>query len=170
MDEQASYRVRAAVESDCNELARMRRALQATMEAENRDVWPMTSARNAALPEFFANCLADPTVGIWVVDATISDKTDTVATLTARVGEGRDVQRFGIVDDAWVDAEHRGHGLCRQLMVELIAFFRQRGIAELQLGFVAGGSAGDVWQHFGFRPAVVIANAKLESIDVEPPP
>lgn len=82
------------MESDCNELARMRRALQTTMEAENRDVWPMTEARKVALPEFFAECVADPSVGVWVMDATVSNKTDTVATLTARIGEGRDVARF----------------------------------------------------------------------------
>lgn len=54
-------------------------------------------------------------------------------------------------------------------MVELVAFFRQREIVDLQLGFVEGGSAGNVWRHFGFRPTVVVANAKLESLNVEPP-
>jgi len=168
MNETQRYRVRPAVQSDCNELARMRRALQATMEAENPHFWPMTEARKAALPEFFAGCVDDPNVGLWVVDDVVNDKATTVATITARIGKGRDVARFGIVDDAWVATEHRGRGLCRRLMVELVDFFRQRKIVDLQLGFIQGGAAGDMWQHFGFRPAVVIANAKLEGLNAEP--
>ncbi|MBV1858241.1 MAG: GNAT family N-acetyltransferase [Nannocystaceae bacterium] len=164
MDDPGLYRVRTATQKDCQELARMRGALQTTMEGENPCVWPMAEARRSALPEFFAKCIDDPDVGVWVVDAAVGDQIETVATLTARIAKGRDVPRFGIVDDAWVDAAHRGQGLCRRLMAELIAFFRQREIVDLQLGFVEGGAAGAVWRHFGFTPTIVIANAKLDTI------
>ncbi len=146
----------------------MRCALADTMESENRNIWPMTDARKAGLPEFFAGCIRDPDVGIWVVDSVLRGEATTVATVTARIRKDRDVAWVGVVDDAWVDSEHRGQGLCRRLMGELVAFFRQREITDLTLGFVHGGAAGELWQRFGFRPVVVVANAKIDQLDLGP--
>jgi GNAT superfamily N-acetyltransferase len=138
----------------------MRRALQQTMERENPALWPMTEERTLALPEFFANCVQDPDVRVLVA----STEGKIVATITGRVGQGRDVAAFGLVDDAWVDPEHRGRGLCRLLLSTLIEFFRERDLSKLQLGYIHGGEAGAVWQRLGFSPVVVTANAALTAL------
>jgi len=164
----SQYRVRVAVQSDCIELARMRCALGDTMKAENPNLWPMTEARKASLPDFFEQSINDPDVGVWVAERLFNDGAATVATMSARIRQDRDVSRVGVVDDAWVDPEHRGRGLCRRLMGELATFFRQRGIVDLTLGFVQGGAAGEVWQHFGFRPVIVLANARLDQLNLDP--
>ena len=72
--------------------------------------------------------------------------------------------RYGSIEDVWVEPKHRGQRICTRLTGELLKFFEARGVSELTLGFVSGGSAARVWQHLGFRPAVIIANASLEAL------
>jgi GNAT superfamily N-acetyltransferase len=119
----------------------------------------------AALPEYFAQCLADPEVLVLVVrDQRTEDAPTTVATVTARICTGRDVLRYGLIDDAWVDLDHRRHGLCRMLILRLLDFFEAHKVTQLQLGFVYGGAAGVMWQHLGFRPSVVLAQTTVDQL------
>lgn len=158
------YQLRHARPSDCPALARMRRDLQDTMESENGDHWPMKPARKAGLETFFAAALADPEVDIWVAEHVADGTVTPVGTITGRIGRGHDIDRFGRVDDAWVDPEHRGNGQCRRLLDQLVPFFERHEVDHLQLGFIHGGAAGAVWQRLGFRPAVVLANGSLNEL------
>jgi GNAT superfamily N-acetyltransferase len=130
------------------------------MERENAALWPMTERRMLGLTEFFAECAQHPNVRILVVMA----EGKTVGTITARIGQGRDVPAFGMVGDAWVDPEHRGQGLCRLLLATLVELFRERGLTKLQLGYIHGGEAGAVWERLGFSPVVVTATAALDAL------
>jgi ribosomal protein S18 acetylase RimI-like enzyme len=153
-------RVRAATITDCAVLAAMRLRLQEQLEQESPALWRMSEARRAALPRFYAESIVDPDVCVLAVEA----EAGMIGTATGRIEVGRDVPRFGSIEDVWLDPRHRGQGICKSLMSELVAFFEARGVRELTLGFAAGGSAASVWQHLGFRPAAVIANAPLEEL------
>lgn len=158
--------IRIATPDDCDALARMRAALQATMEAENAVLWPMTAARREALPAFFADRVVDPEVHVLVVEVGHGPDARLVGTATGRIAEGRDVLRYGLIDDVWIDPRLRRRGLCGRLVAQLVEFFSQRGIEALSLGFVHGGAAGAVWQRLGFRPAVVLANATIDGLEL----
>lgn len=157
-------RVRAAVEADCVALAAMRLRLQELLELENPTLWRMTNARRAALPTFYAESIVDPDVCVLAAELEGAPEAGLVGTAIGRVEVGRDVARYGSIEDVWVEPQHRGQRICTRLMSGLTAFFEARGVNELTLGFVSGGSAAQVWQQLGFRPAVVIANASLETL------
>ena len=157
-------RVRAATLADCAALAAMRLRLQEQLERESPALWRMTETRRTALPRFYAECIVDPDVCVLAAEVESEPEAGIIGTAIGRVETGRDVQRYGSIEDVWLEPQHRGQGMCSSLMAELAAFFERRGVSELTLGFVPGGSAASVWQHFGFRPAVVIANASVEAL------
>jgi GNAT superfamily N-acetyltransferase len=87
-----------------------------------------------------------------------------VGTAVGRLAVGRDVAKFGSIEDVWVEPAERRRGICRALLQGLTPFFELHGVSELTLGFAYAGSAAVVWQRLGFQPAVVIANATLDTL------
>ena len=132
-------------------------------------MWRMTDARRQALPQFYAECVSDPEVCVLVAEFEGVSGVEIVGTAIGRIEAGRDVPRYGSIEDVWVQPPHRGRRICRRLMSELAVFFEARGISELTLGFVYGGSGGRIWQQLGFRPAVVIANGSLDTLKRQAP-
>jgi len=87
-----------------------------------------------------------------------------VATAIGRIESGRDVARFGSIEDVWVEPGYRGQGICRALVVQLTDFFQAQGVQKLTLGFAHGGTAAGLWQRLGFIPSVVIANSDIDTV------
>ncbi len=142
----------------------MRRKLQDVLEQESPTLWRMTDARRKALPEFYAQCIADADVQVLVAEDPESDTHRVVGTAVGRLGTGRDVARYGSIDDVWVEPEYRGYGICRALLVQLTEFFQAHGVKKLTVGFAYGGTAAGLWQRLGFTPAVVTANADVDLV------
>jgi ribosomal protein S18 acetylase RimI-like enzyme len=161
---QGAYTIREASSTDCKALALMRRKLQATLEQENPHLWRMTDARKEALPAFYEQCIADAGVQVLVAEGPDSEANPIVGTAVGRLEVGRDVARYGSIEDVWVEPEYRGRGICRALVGQLAEFFRIHGVHELTVGFVDGGAAAELWQRLGFTPAVIIANSNVDTL------
>ena len=127
-------------------------------------MWRMTDARSEALPQFYAQCIADAGVQVLVAVGPDSDAHRIVGTAVGRLEVGRDVARYGSIEDVWVEPEYRGRGICRALVAQLTEFFQVHGVQKLTVGFAHGGTAAEVWQHLGFTPAVVIANSDVATV------
>jgi ribosomal protein S18 acetylase RimI-like enzyme len=161
---QSPPEIRTAVDGDCETLAELRRRLQQVLEQESPALWQMTDARRAALPEFYAQCIQDVDVQVLVAHVQESGAQRIVATAVGRIEVGRDVARFGSIEDVWVEPEYRGQGVCRALLSELTAFFEARGVEKLSVGFTYGGTAAALWQRLGFSPSVIIANSTVATV------
>jgi ribosomal protein S18 acetylase RimI-like enzyme len=161
---QRAYTIRAARATDCELLAMMRRKLQAALEGENRAMWTMTDARKEALPAFYEYCVADAGVQVLVAEDLDSNTSRIVGTAVGRLEVGRDVARYGSIEDVWVEPEYRGRGICRALIAQLTEFFQTHGVQKLTVGFAYGGTAAGLWQRLGFTPAVVIANSDVDTV------
>ena len=156
--------IRVAIDSDCESLADMRLRLQQLLEQESPALWRMTEARRAALPEFYAQCIHDRDVRVLVAEVQEEGTQHIVASAVGRIEVGRDVARFGSIEDVWVEPEYRGQGICRALISELTGFFEARGIEQLSVGFTYGGTAAALWQRLGFSPSVIIANSTVARV------
>jgi ribosomal protein S18 acetylase RimI-like enzyme len=142
----------------------MRRRLQQVLEQESPSLWRMAEGRKVALPEFYAQSIRDAGVQVLAAEICGLDAGAVVGTAIGRLEVGRDVARFGSIEDVWVEPEYRGRGICRALILELTNFFQAHGVHELTLGFAYGGSAAGLWQRLGFTPAVVIANGSVAEV------
>jgi ribosomal protein S18 acetylase RimI-like enzyme len=142
----------------------MRRRLQATLEQESPGMWRMTDARKEGLPAFYDECIADAGVQVLVAEVPDSDANRIVGTAVGRLEVGRDVARYGSIEDVWVEPEYRGRGICRALVAQLTEFFQVHGVQKLTVGFVYGGTAAELWQRLGFTPALVIANSDVATM------
>ncbi len=159
-----SYVIRAASAADCERLATLRLRLQDLLEQENPSLWRMTPPRRAGLPDFYAESIADAGVQVLVAEVAGSGARCIVGTAMGRIEAGRDVARFGSIEDVWVEPEYRGQGLGRALVQQLADFFHASGVEKLSVGFVHGGTAAALWQRLGFQPAVVVANSDVASV------
>jgi predicted GNAT family acetyltransferase len=124
----------------------------------------MNDARKEALPEFYERCIADADVQVLVALGADSDAHRIVGTAVGRLEVGRDVARYGSIEDVWVEPEYRGRGICRALVAQLTEFFQMHGVQKLTVGFVYGGTAAKIWERLGFTPAVVIANGNVDTV------
>lgn len=124
----------------------------------------MTDARKAGLPDFYAESIADPSVHVLVAEAREQDAERIVGTATGRIEAGRDVPRFGSLEDVWVEPEYRGRGICRAFVLTLAGFFQSQGVEKLSVGFVHGGAAAGLWQRLGFAPTVIVANSDIDTV------
>jgi ribosomal protein S18 acetylase RimI-like enzyme len=161
---QSAYTIRPASSTDCAALAIMRRRLQDVLEQESLTLWRMTEARKEALPEFYERCIADADVQVLVAEDPDSDANRIVGTAVGRVEMGRDVARYGSIEDVWVEHEYRGRGICRALVAQLTEFLQAHGVRKLTVGFAYGGTAAGLWLRLGFTPAVVIANSDIDTV------
>jgi ribosomal protein S18 acetylase RimI-like enzyme len=161
--------IRRASRADSEALAILRRKLQHVLEQESPSLWAMTEARKDALVEFYAQCTVDPTVQVLVAEAADPDASRIVGTAIGRLEAGRDVARYGSIEDVWVEPEHRGRGICRALVLQLTEFFQDHGVQKLSVGFAHGGTAAGLWQRLGFTPTVVIANGDVDTLRTRRP-
>jgi ribosomal protein S18 acetylase RimI-like enzyme len=157
-------RVRCATLADCDTLALLRSRLQAALEAENAALWRMTEARQNALRTFYAQSVSDPSVLVLLAEVGSPGAPIIAGTATGRIEAGRDVAKFGSIEDVWVEPEQRRRGVFRALLTELTRFFEAHDVPELTVGFAHGGAASELWQHFGFQPAVVLSNGSLAAV------
>ena len=158
------YTIRPAARADSEVLANLRRKLQNLLEQESPAAWKMAAARRQALPEFYEQCIAAADTLVLVAEAPDADARRIVGTAIGRIETGRDVPRYGNIEDVWVETEHRGRGICRALVLKLTEFFQDNGVQKLSVGFAYGGTAASLWQRLGFTPVVVIANSDVDTL------
>ena len=166
--------IRVAIDSDCESLADMRLRLQQLLEQESPALWRMTEARRAALPEFYAQCIHDRDVRVLVAEVQEEGTQHIVATAVGRIEVGRDVARFGSIEDVWVEPAYRGQGYayesavaCRDYGADVLGLERivafttldneASGKLLVRLGFkyegtIPWGKEGDLSTVYAYTP------------------
>jgi len=163
--ETEAYRVRIARLDDASALARMRRSLQAHLDAANPYLFKKSDEAARLLPEFYQSNIQSPDARVVVVEHTATGAVIAMAMGRVLVNESLVPSRFGRIDDVWVEPDHRRHGLCRRMLVELARFFEQAAIQGVTLDYVVGNQeAQAVWPRLGFQPVLTVANTRLEAL------
>lgn len=161
----SQYHIRAAIETDIDQLIVMRMKLEAYLDTCNANLWHISQDHMDDLPSKYLHMLKDDQFKVLlVVDKTTND---IVGMATGRIihNEMFSHKKTGKIDDVWIDENHRNRGLCMSLTNRIIDFFRGNNIKHMTLEYVSGNdSAAMIWQKMGFEPVIIIANRTLDSI------
>jgi len=158
------YLIRPATEADLPDLARMRVELRDFLGSCDPDVWQISDSKADALADFYRDIINTDTARIFV--ATNSDSSP-VGMLMVRVLENRNIKpgRFGRIDDAWVDPEHRRRGLMRRLTRAAAGFCQELGVERVMLDWaIRNPDSEKCWTRLGFKPVVTIGNSLVSNI------
>jgi len=85
----------------------------------------------------------------------------------AVTNKGYTPNRTGMVDQAFVEPQHRRRGVGARLVAELCRFFAGQGIEDLSLRYVTGNEeAAGFWTALGFTPRIVTAGASRQVVEL----
>jgi len=160
----AGYTIRPAEHADLDRVTELLRALQDHLEASNPDLWRMDAEARANLKGVTAGRLAADN-GVALVAEHEADGVVGVIFGRVVVNNRYNPPRAGVVDQAFVRADHRRRGVASRLVAEVCRFFNEQGVADVSLRYVIGNDeAAGFWQALGFVPRIVTAGATLETV------
>ena len=161
----ADYTIRPAQQSDLDCLVALQLALQDHLEASNPNLWRMSDQTRTQLKGQLAARLAAPDSCVLVAEH-IED--GVVGVIYGRVvtNKGYAPSRTGMVDQAFVQSQHRRRSIGACLVAELCRFFAGQGIADLSLRYVTGNEeATSFWAALGFTPRIVTVGASRRAVE-----
>ncbi len=80
--------------------------------------------------------------------------------------KGYTPSRTGMVDQAFVQPQHRRQGIGARLVAELCRFLAGQGIEDLSLRYVTGNEeAAGFWAALGFTPRIVTVGASRRVVE-----
>lgn len=156
----ADIRIRPALATEVDELARMRLELQKYMESRNPSLAPMSEARKEQLSAEYRERLAAEETRILV--ATVGAEPQIRGMAIASVSDREDLvpPRWGRIDDVWVDEPFRRLGVARRMLADIVEFFTSRDAASVVLEYSVGNREAEAtWKAAGFTPVLTIAVA-----------
>ena len=162
----ADYTIRPAQRSDLDRLTALNLALQDHLEASNPNLWQMSDQARAQLKGQLVARLAAPDSCVLVAEHT---EDGVVGVIYGRIAtnKGYTPSRTGMVDQAFVQPQHRRQGVGARLVAELCRFFAGQGIEDLSLRYVTGNEeAAGFWTALGFAPRIVVAGASRQVVQV----
>jgi GNAT superfamily N-acetyltransferase len=160
------YTIRPAQRIDLDRLSTLQLALQDHLEASNPNLWRMSDQTRAQLKGQIAARLA-ALDGCVLVAEHIED--GVVGVIYGRVvtNKGYTPSRTGMVDQAFVQSQHRRRGVGARLVAELCRFFAEQGIEDISLRYVAGNEeAAGFWAALGLTPRIVTVGASRRVVEV----
>jgi len=157
--------IRRATTADASELARMCEALHAhILECDGR-LWkkdPQWIAERRATYQAFVTAKEH---AMWVAE----DAGGTIqGYLVASVAQRTDLipPKFGQIAETWVEPTGRRQGICRALVREACAWFRDQELTEVFVRYAQlNEEAKATWLALGFHEAVMTSNASVDSIE-----
>ena len=160
-----TYCIREAEATDVDELVRMRVALQEHIAATNLHLFGISEKGILSFTDGYLKEIEDESSRVVVAEDSSSGAVVGMA-VGKIVTENRYVpERFGRIDDVWVEPQHRRRGLCRKMVLELVRFFEQSPVEDVVLDWVVGSRESvETWRELGFHPVIAIANAKLHEV------
>ena len=156
--------VRPAGMADLDRLEELLLALQDHIEQANPELWRMKPEGREALRAQVANRLGTAAGTALVAE---HPEDGVVGVIFARVVANHRYEPHlaGLVDQAYVRADHRRRGLASRLVAEVCRFFAEQGVSDVSLRYVVGNDeAAAFWQAVGFVPRIITAGATLEAI------
>jgi GNAT superfamily N-acetyltransferase len=159
------YTIRPAQRVDLDRLAALQLALQDHLEASNPNLWRMSDQTRAQIKGQLAARLAAPD-GCVLAAEHIEDGVVGVIYGHAVTNKGYTPSRTGMVDQAFVEPQHRRRGVGARLVAELCRFLAGQGIEDLSLRYVTGNEeAAGFWAALGFTPRIVTAGASRQVVE-----
>jgi ribosomal protein S18 acetylase RimI-like enzyme len=155
----AEYGIRPARAGDLDRLAGMQLALQDHLEAANPGLWRMTPEARAQVKGQLSGRLRAAGSRALVAEHA---RDGVIGVIYGRVATNASYlpQRTGVVDQLYVEPEHRRRGVGRRLMAALCGFFEQEQVDDVSLRYVVGNEeAAAFWTALGFTPRIVTAGA-----------
>lgn len=158
------YVIRPAQAADLDQMTGLVLALQDHIEACNPDLWRMTEQTRANLKGQLAGRLNAPGVCALVAE---HEQDGVVGVIFGRIVTNKSYfpERTGLVDQAFVRADHRRLGVGTRLVAELCRFFAQEGVDDLSLRYVVGNEeAAGFWAALGLAPRIITAGAARQTV------
>jgi ribosomal protein S18 acetylase RimI-like enzyme len=157
------YSIRPATSGDLPELARMRTALRDYLGECDPAIWLISDEKAGRLAEFYGELIKKDTARVYVAETGGIP----VGMLVVRILDNPHVKpaRFGRIDDAWVDPDHRRRGLMRRLTQACGDFLASGGVERVMLDYaIRNPDSEKCWSNLGFEPCVVIAHAGVAEV------
>lgn len=159
------YVIRSARPADLDRLVELMLALQDHVESANPALWRLKPEAKGDLKGQLAGRLAATDAYALVAE---HDRDGVVGAVFGRIVTNKRYipERAGLVDQAFVRADHRRAGVGSRLVAELCRLFAQAGVDDLSLRYVAGNEeATGFWLALGFAPRIVTAGAARQAVE-----
>jgi ribosomal protein S18 acetylase RimI-like enzyme len=157
--------VREARLDEVPAMVQMHMRLQAHLEERNPFVWRMGDEKVKGLPDSYRKAIEDEDALALVAETAGTGRVVGMGIGRYCVDEQHRPDRYGHIDEIWVDEAHRRKGLCKRIASELVAFLQHKGAEELVLRYIHGNTEAEaVWGRLGFRPVVVTATAPVSAV------
>ncbi len=162
----SKYQIREAHEKDVKELVRMRLDLQKHMSQNNPYLWQISQKRISILSEFYLHKIGDRNSKLLVIEDNRSGSIIGMGLGTLQMHDEYVPSNSGKIDDIWVEPRYRRKGLLKNLLLDLIEFFKSKGIESLTLNYVEDNQEAEVvWKKLGFKTVIKITNADLSEVE-----
>jgi ribosomal protein S18 acetylase RimI-like enzyme len=159
------YTVRPAEPPDLDHLVVLLVALQDHMQESNPGLWQMSAQARKQLKSQLQSRLAAPNACALLAEHI---EAGVVGAIFGRVTtSSRYVpSQAGVIDQAFVNKEHRRAGVGSQLVAELCRYFAAQGVEELTLRYVVGNDeAAAFWDGLGFEPRIMTVGASRLQVE-----
>lgn len=158
------YTIRRARADDVDRLAELVLALQDHLEASNPGVWQMTDDARRRVRNQVASRVRAVKTWVLVAEHDVDGIVGVIFGRTATYSRYTP-PRTGVVDQAYVQPEHRRRGIATRLVSELCRAFAIEGVPDVSLRFVSGNrEAASFWASLGFAPRILTVGAGLDEI------
>jgi GNAT superfamily N-acetyltransferase len=140
-------------------------ALQDHLERANPGLWQMSTQSRMRLKSQLHSRLAAPNGCALVAEHA---EAGVVGVIFGRVTvNSRYVpSRAGVIDQAFVEQEHRRAGVGSRLVAELCRYFAAQGVKDLSLRYVVGnGEAAEFWDGLDFEPRIMTVGTSRSRVE-----
>jgi GNAT superfamily N-acetyltransferase len=161
----AGYTLRPARSEDLDRLEALLLALQDHLEAANPNLWQMTMEARQGLRAQIGNRL-QARDSLTLVAEHIED--GVVGVINGRLIRNTRYlpAQAGTIDQAFVRADHRRHGIGASLVAAICGFFVDQGVDDLSLRYVVGNAeAAAFWTALGFEPRIITAGGLRRRVE-----
>ena len=159
------WTIRAAQESDIDQLTDLHLALQEYHESLNPQLWRLSANARERFRERFAQLLSDGDACVLVA---LDDSGIIVGMM---VGQIRRDDRYmpaisGSIGRLFVSEAWRGRGIGTELVKQLCQFFASRHVEDISLYYIVGNSkAAQFWSKLGLQPRMIMAGTSLQDLE-----
>ena len=157
-------RIRTARKEELGILGGMRARLQELLTECDPRLWRLSQEQlDNAIP-YYAEVMARSTNRILVA---VDGRDRPIAMIMVRLIENKmlDPDRYGRIDDAWVEPEYRRQGVMRRLVQAAVDFLETLGVKTVLLDFAVKNLVSEhAWLGLGFVPVLTIATATTEEL------
>jgi len=161
------FTIRQAVIKDLTSIVEMRKKLKTHMEKNSRHTWGMSNGFVTNLEAYYSTHINNPESKMLVAVHNSTSKIAGMALGKIVINSDYKPDKYGRIDDVWVESEYRLHGICEIMIKELISFYKNKGVINLVLEYaIYNREAKNTWKKMGFQPSLIISTAKTTDLSI----